>query len=329
MKYLALILSLLLLTACGRNMPDVKSNETTAFIAAPTEDLPAGKNALYCSTFGLAWAQIKDSATSPILISAQYPDLRRLNAYEGFATSLRPEEYKASVKIDTLEAEIEAAVEFSKALPFALKMEDLKNSLTFKGTKVEAFGLNGGDPNRNSQAQVVYYKNDHNFLVKLFPKDTLHEIFLYRNDGQKASLQKMFDYIATKVDSRSKSAKEKASAWRYDFAEGDVLVVPKIAFNLEHSYENLIDNGFKFNGMGYDIIKATQRTAFMLDEEGAKVESEALIAADSASAAVPKIIKHPKKLFYDKPFLIVLKRKDSPNPYFALWVDNAELLVKE
>ena len=33
-------------------------------------------------------------------------------------------------------------------------------------------------------------------------------------------------------------------------------------------------------------------------------------------------------MIFDKPFLIMLQRSDAKMPYFALWVDNAELLVR-
>jgi hypothetical protein len=38
---------------------------------------------------------------------------------------------------------------------------------------------------------------------------------------------------------------------------------------------------------------------------------------------------HPKKMFFDKDFLLLLKRTDAQNPYFGLWVVNTELMVKE
>jgi hypothetical protein len=34
-----------------------------------------------------------------------------------------------------------------------------------------------------------------------------------------------------------------------------------------------------------------------------------------------------RNLVFDKPFLILLKRREAKRPYFALWVGNAELLV--
>jgi hypothetical protein len=32
-------------------------------------------------------------------------------------------------------------------------------------------------------------------------------------------------------------------------------------------------------------------------------------------------------LIFDGPFLVMIQKAGSQNPYFALWVDNAELLV--
>ena len=36
----------------------------------------------------------------------------------------------------------------------------------------------------------------------------------------------------------------------------------------------------------------------------------------------------PKDLIFDKPFLIMLQNQDAKAPYFAAWVDNAEILLK-
>ncbi len=37
----------------------------------------------------------------------------------------------------------------------------------------------------------------------------------------------------------------------------------------------------------------------------------------------------PKKMVFDKPFLILLKRTDAKNPYFGLWTMNTELMIRE
>ena len=48
------------------------------------------------------------------------------------------------------------------------------------------------------------------------------------------------------------------------------------------------------------------------------------LAAAIAAERVPMTLG---EYIFDKPFLILLERKGAANPYFALWVGNAELLV--
>lgn len=66
-----------------------------------------------------------------------------------------------------------------------------------------------------------------------------------------------------------------------------------------------------------------QSVRFRLDEYGAILKSQ---AAGVVKCAV-KQRKKPRQFVFDKPFLILLERKGAGQPYFALWVDNAELLV--
>lgn len=75
------------------------------------------------------------------------------------------------------------------------------------------------------------------------------------------------------------------------------------------------------------FVTAFQRNAFVLNKSGAVVESYAVAAADSAHS-VPPDPPRPKRLVFDRPFYIILKRTDTPNPYFVVRVANAELLVK-
>jgi hypothetical protein len=62
---------------------------------------------------------------------------------------------------------------------------------------------------------------------------------------------------------------------------------------------------------------AKQAVRFRLDETGAVLKSETLLAASLTQ----------RNLVFDKPFLIYMKRGNAKAPYFALWVGNAELLV--
>ena len=48
------------------------------------------------------------------------------------------------------------------------------------------------------------------------------------------------------------------------------------------------------------------------------------MAFGCAKQAEP-VPKH--RMIFDKPFLILMQRRNAKTPYFAFWVDNAEVLV--
>ena len=70
----------------------------------------------------------------------------------------------------------------------------------------------------------------------------------------------------------------------------------------------------RFDGLALSLTK--QQIRFKLDETGAALKSESFV-----------FLGRPRFLVFNKPFLIMIQRKGSKVPYFALWVANAELLV--
>ena len=61
-----------------------------------------------------------------------------------------------------------------------------------------------------------------------------------------------------------------------------------------------------------------------MDEKGVKLRSEAHMAIGCAMEVPPQ----PQHIMiFDRPFLVLLKRAGAKTPYFAMWVDNPELLV--
>ena len=105
--------------------------------------------------------------------------------------------------------------------------------------------------------------------------------------------------------------------------------MPEFNFNIETNYSTLEGNNFKSNKQNFKIERAWQRTAFILDESGAEIESEAEFEAVTEEIEEEYEKPKPKKMIFDKPFLILLKRTDPQNPYFGLWTINTELMIKE
>ena len=78
------------------------------------------------------------------------------------------------------------------------------------------------------------------------------------------------------------------------------------------------------NFQKYFITEALQGIKFKLDENGVVFESYASMRISKSIERLPD----PKYLIFDKPFLFCLKEKTGKYPYFVMWVDNAELMLK-
>lgn len=302
--------------------------ENTQFIPTLEHKISNDKNSVYCATLLFAWDEIRKQINSPLTISDDYSDLKLLNNSTSFKNVLKSNEYKVSGKVDG--DLIKARAEFNKSLPFELKLQSFKNKLTFDGQKVSSFGVNGDD--RYEQliiVKIIYYKNDNNFIIKLLPKDKEHEIILFKSDQTFISIAEMTSEIEKLTEIGKTEKKNEKTSWKYYFIEEDIVVIPKLNFNIETNYSTLEGNNFKSKKQNFLVERAWQRTAFILDESGAEIESEAEFDAAAAAMGEEYEKPKPKKLVFDKPFLILLKRTNAKNPYFGLWTTNTELMTKE
>ena len=297
----------------------------TEFIPTPENKIGADKNAVYCVTLLYAWNEVRNKIDKPLIMDKDLYGLTLLNNSKSYIGALQDGEYSASGDIEG--DVVIANAEFEKFLPFELKLTEYDDFLTFDNTKVAAFGTCGYDYNLSKIIKIVYYKNDDNFIIKLLPKDKENEIILYKSDKKFNTMDEMYADILVKTELEKKEMENKKSEWKYYMKEGDCLIIPKFKFNIETNYSTMEGKQFSTVSGTYKIEKAWQRTAFLLDESGAVVESEAeeiAVAEIEEDYNKPK----PKKMIFDKPFLLILKRVDGKDPYFGLWTVNAELMVK-
>ena len=331
----AIILTLILTTlfSCknDREFTELKKLselKKTQFIPTLKNKISNDKNSVYCATLLFAWDEIREQINSPLTISDENFDLKLLNQPTSFENVLKNSEYSASGEIDG--NEITARAEFNKSLPFELKLQSFKNKLTFDGIKVSSFGVNGYDSNEQLKiVKIIYYKNDNNFIIKLLPKEKEHEIILFKTDQSFNSISEMAKEIEKLTEIGKTENKNEKINWKYFYNEEDLVVIPKFNFNIETNYSTLEGNRFKADKQNFQIERAWQRTAFILDESGAEIESEAEIEVAVEEMEEEYEKPKPKKMIFDKPFLILLKRTDAKNPYFGLWTTNTELMIKE
>ena len=328
MRLFFIILYCLVLFTCKKTKKssvakNLNQYAKTTFVLTLEDSIPKGRNAVYASTMLFAWDELRKKINGSLEIKKEYVDLNRLNNSTSFIHVLKPEEYEASGEI--IDGKIVAKARFSKSLPFKYEMTILNNKLKFNNKQVASFGAIGFNNYYAMELfEIAYYKDDNNFIIKLFPSEKEHEIILFKSEQEFNSMAEILREIYKCIEKGRVEKKEPATHWKYSFEDDDELIIPKICFNIETNFSNLEGKSFKANGVEFPIMVAWQQTEFILNEKGAKVESEAFVEA-SEEIELPK----PKKMYFDKPFSIFLKRTDAKNPYFGLFVRNSELMLVE
>jgi hypothetical protein len=312
------------------DLPEVTSLDNlkqTDFVITLENPISENKNIIYAPAFLYAWDKIKEELKFPILVdSTNSIDFNLLNKSKSHQSSLTNNEYFATAEI--IDGAIIANAFFNKTLPFETKLQVLDEPINFDKTKVSAFGMYYYNEDAINFTQILYYKDDNNFILKLIPKDNQHEIILVKGLDKYQTLKDAIKLTNELVAQGKKEQIDNKLLWKYQIVHEDIFAIPAIKFNIATNYKNIEGQGFSTGDTKKHLVQvAYQRTGFIFNENGAVVESEAVAVTDSASAE--PIITHPKKMIFDRPFLIIIKRADKTNPYFIMKVANAELLTRK
>lgn len=315
----------------------------------------AGRNVLWCGTFQLAWNEVCALVGEDLHFAGPEPPMvARLNRKEFGKEDLDEASYVAIADFvrNDVHARIRRAVRekfgdrakpkllpdpaltsrpqdivayayLLKSLKFATPFEAIDRPLTFDGTKVACFGL--GEDYRPGHADML-----ETFRILAYEDDTRHCIVeLLPTAAEDRILLAKVPPAETLAATVAAEEERIAAAEPIEPQLGDVLKVPKMSFDITRTYGELL--GRRLVVQNPDIAKdlhvlgADQRIRFEMNEKGVELESESSISFGCSGSAPP-----PKThiLIFDEPFLILLQRTGAARPYFALWVDNAELLLK-
>ncbi|RBL91079.1 hypothetical protein [Chitinophaga flava] len=305
------------------SLQDLKA---TSFVTTPDGALPANRNVIYSSTLLLAWDALRLELGGHIPLSpAGSAELRLLNNTTSFRGSLDKQDYHAHLHNENNQIVVRAF--FHKSLPFERPMQVRQQHLAFGNTRVRAFGMDHYDESLAHCIQVLFYEDDDHFMLKLIPKDDQQEIILAKGLPNTSTLGQALELIKNWEERGKKNMRNNVLAWKYQLLADDEVAIPRLGFNIGTRFPELEGQRFQLKDIQYTIEEARQQTAMVLNEQGAEVKSEAMIAVALDSTETPAAL-HPKKLMLNKPFLIIFRKKDQPNPYLAVQVYNTELMEK-
>jgi len=335
------------------------SSKLAKTVILPTLNTPfvPGKNNIWCSTFQLSWNEMKEKVIKePIQVAGEELLCERLNSSKQKKTDLMEDSYFAAAgkKSEGIIEQIQngmksrfPSVEVTKFddngdfpemliaysyletyLKFKKPFRQNEEALLFvdssgKESAVKSFGIWDGYQPRYEpvceQIEVLHCKVDANYQLTEYALDLCkytepYQIVLAVMEPNE-TLESTYNSLQTKI----KEFKDNSS---YNYLSGfevvDILKVPEMFWEISHHFSEL-EGKCLLNPpySGWPIRMALQIINFRLDRSGAILKSQAAIA----------VTAKPREFIFNKPFLVYIKSRTSDQPFFVMWVDNAELLT--
>ncbi len=185
-----------------------------------------------------------------------------------------------------------------------------EKDVSFEKEKVKGFYARNFEQGEN--IGILKYWDDDRFIINLKLKDDGDELILakgFNMDNPGEALTEIKEYNR---DTPSR------------MSSGDQFEMPKLHVDHHRDYVELIGKFLANKGFEeYVIGSMFENIKLDMDHKGARVENEGVIMMLGGMASKePKI----KRFILDKPFWVVMKRKNSQRPYFILGVKNTELM---
>jgi hypothetical protein len=334
--------------ACSGPVDTVVEETTPAqTVVTPHLLVPVGegRNVVYSATFQLAWdAMSTEVIEEAIELKTTNEMARHLNDAFGSRTDLAAADYLVLAgvgegavgrarralkqKYGAVAPALSSSYEYGlfayaildKRLRFEHPFEVFPKAPALFGSHgplgVRAFGVYQYEESKHvklkDQVEVLHYAGTHDFAIRLVTTNPEDELIIARiRPGE--TLRETIDAVESRVSAGKPE--------RLD--EGDILIVPNLDASFSHAYTELMDLYLANDGWEeYYIHDAVQDIRFSLDENGVSVESDMKLAFRQKGPP-PEY----RLLVCHAPFLVYLKQKDGKDPYFAVWVDNQELMI--
>ncbi len=338
---------------------DGNSTDLKHTIILPTLDtpMPKGKNVIWCSSFQLAWNQLKDNVIGePVKLTGAEEIANRLNLAKQSRADISDESCYAAAGLvkdgilEKIQSEMakrfpsEPQPDFSDVSPidaiiaysyltanvkFRIPYFENQKEFIFRDSQeneapVTSFGIRPEDDyayqKLRKQIEVLYssyYPDPDRVALMEYAIDLCKDT--KPNQIVLAVIEPKETLEQTLAYLDDKITGFTKEEFFHKFGINDVLLVPNIFWKITHHFKEL--EGKYLANKGYEslyIRLALQMIQFRLERSGAELKSEAKVYVSPM----------PNIFVFDRPFLIYMKKRETRHPFFVMWVDNAELLSK-
>jgi len=341
---------------------DGSADQLQHTVIVPTLDtpIPEGKSAIWCASFQIAWNKLKtDVAKGPVLIQGAEEIADRLNkspvteadlperSYyaaaglekhgiierikremgEKFPTVPPPTFSEARERVGVAYAYLKAGVDYETPFDDLGRDELHFKDATKKATFVSGSGIGERDEHSahgdklRAQVRILYSRFEGRDVLSEFvvdpSKNTTPNQVLLARVKPRGSLAKILEEVESRIQQGAQGGGGES------MRSGERLLVPWMHWRIQRRFVEIEGPDKPIANPALEKCwfgHAEQLISFRLDRRGSSVESQSQLEAKKSA---------PLRLFaFDRPFLIVLKKRDAANPFFVMWVDNAELMQK-
>ena len=335
---------------------DSKGLENSAVVPTLDTPMPKGKNVIWCASFQMAWARLKDDVIGePVRVANAEEVAKRLNSaimpegdlpkdsyyaaagftQDGIAETIRREMQERFEKepsgLNDKDAVILAYAYLRANVPFTLPYFDNDREFLFTDSRghqmrVSSFGIREKDESKylalRDQPEVLYLRREKEegwgqpteFALDLCHDSKPNQIIL-------ACIPRKETVSAMLTDLERKISENRPDERERQLGLNSTLLVPNLYWNIAHHFaelEGADKQVLNAKGGGVWINTAIQAIDFRLDRSGVELEAESHLVAKCSDP----------NFHFDRPFLVVVKKRGAASPFFVMWVDNAELLCK-
>ncbi len=172
----------------------------------------------------------------------------------------------------------------------SLKYTDIINQVTLLFSKIDPNTFSKDRQVKEFAIDLCKYSNPYQVVISVVePKQTLGETIEYING-------KIEDFKITKDPSNESK-----------FIGYDILLVPEMFWQINHQFKELKN------------VEAYQEISLRFDRSGTVLEDKSKPMKNSVT----------RRFECNRPFMLYIKKRNSAQPFFVMWIDNAELLNKK
>lgn len=329
------------------------SKQLSSTSILPTLDaaIPPNHSAIWAATSNLAWSELHQLAGGDVIIDGQ-PELSKdLNSSIRLNPSIEKEHYYAVAGLKSKGIYNQVKKELNERFPsmqvpappdspldgilafacFKIVMKyqfaflNDEEAMTFRDskgnkTKVKSFGIRKMDSRYDrmrNQIGTFFHDGQGHYAIDISTGMTPYQVILASVD-RGPSLQATLENF----DKSCRSIKQNLS-----FGSDSILSVPNMEWTITHEYDQLIGKvatGPKLPA-AIKFTESVQQIDFRMDRTGVTVSSS---MRHGVSILNGDEVHRTGHYIFDKPYLILVRKRNVSDPIFVMWVDNAELLKR-